>query len=84
MMKIKLQALVFAVLSITGVSAFAAGAGQVQQLSGTLTVQRPDGTVRILSQKSEVNPGVRTPRSRSKPSSSAKPSRRMTTRSSVY
>ena len=57
MTKIQLQALVFAVLSVTGVSAFAAGAGQVQQLSGTLTVQRPDGTVRILSQKSEINPG---------------------------
>jgi hypothetical protein len=29
----------------------------VQHLSGTLSVQRPDGSVRILSQKSEVNPG---------------------------
>lgn len=33
------------------------GAGQVQHLSGTLSVQRPDGTIRILSQKSEVLPG---------------------------
>jgi len=31
--------------------------GQVRHLSGTLTVQRPDGTVRILSQKSEVQQG---------------------------
>lgn len=38
-------------------SVFAAGAGQVQHLSGTLSVQRADGSVRILSQKSEVNPG---------------------------
>jgi hypothetical protein len=37
--------------------AIAAGAGQVQHLSGTLSVQRTDGSVRILSQKSEVNPG---------------------------
>lgn len=36
---------------------FAAGAGTVIHLSGTLSVQRPDGTVRILSQKSEVHPG---------------------------
>jgi hypothetical protein len=35
---------------------FAAG-GQVQHLSGTLSVQRADGTVRILSQKSDVNSG---------------------------
>jgi hypothetical protein len=35
----------------------AAGAGTVTHLSGTLSVQRPDGSARILSQKSEVNPG---------------------------
>ena len=46
-----------AVLSALSGAAFAAGAGQVQHLSGTLSVQRPDGSVRILSQKSEVNPG---------------------------
>ena len=51
------SSLVVALLSATGGAAFAAGAGQVQHLSGTLSVQRPDGTVRILSQKSEVNPG---------------------------
>src|SRR5262249_54449251 len=33
------------------------GAGSVTHLSGTLSVQRPDGSVRILSQKSEVNQG---------------------------
>jgi hypothetical protein len=52
-----LTGLVMALLSATGGAALAAGAGQVQHLSGTMTVQRPDGTVRILSQKSEVNPG---------------------------
>jgi hypothetical protein len=52
-----LNSLVVALLSATGGAALAAGAGQVQHLSGTLTVQRPDGTVRILSQKSEVSPG---------------------------
>jgi hypothetical protein len=36
---------------------FAQAAGQVQHLSGTLSVQRADGSVRILAQKSEVTPG---------------------------
>jgi hypothetical protein len=31
--------------------------GTVSQLSGTLSVQRPDGSVRILSQKSEIKSG---------------------------
>lgn len=44
-------------LSFAGGVAFAAGAGTVTHLSGTLSVQHPDGTVRILSQKSEVNSG---------------------------
>lgn len=35
----------------------AQGAGSVTHLSGTLSVQRVDGSVRILSQKSEVSPG---------------------------
>jgi len=34
-----------------------ADSGNVSQLSGTLSVKKPDGTVRILSQKSEVRPG---------------------------
>jgi len=46
-----------AVLAAISGSVFAAGAGQIQNLSGTLSVQRADGSVRILSQKSEVNPG---------------------------
>jgi len=48
---------VFLALSIISGVVFAAGAGTVTHLSGTLSVQRPDGTVRILSQKSEVNSG---------------------------
>jgi len=48
---------VFLCLSFFGGMAFAAGAGTITHLSGTLSVQHPDGTVRILSQKSEVNPG---------------------------
>ncbi|MCE2998243.1 MAG: FecR domain-containing protein [Betaproteobacteria bacterium] len=44
-------------LALASASALAAGAGVVTHLSGTLSVQRPDGTVRILSQKSQVNPG---------------------------
>jgi len=35
----------------------AAGAGTVGHLSGTLSAQRADGSVRILSQRSDVNPG---------------------------
>lgn len=31
--------------------------GTVQHLSGTLSVQRPDGSVRLLSEKSQVTPG---------------------------
>jgi hypothetical protein len=34
-----------------------AAAGTVSQLSGTLSVQKADGTVRILAQKSEIQPG---------------------------
>ncbi len=48
---------VFFILVFVAGAVFAAGAGTVIHLSGTLSVQRPDGTVRILSQKSEVNPG---------------------------
>jgi len=47
----------FLLLSLFSAAAMAAGAGTVTHLSGTLSVQRPDGSVRILSQKSEVNPG---------------------------
>ena len=31
--------------------------GTVSQLSGTLSVRKPDGSVRILSQKSEIQSG---------------------------
>ena len=44
-------------LTLVTASAFAAGAGVITHLSGTMSVQRPDGSVRILSQKSEVQPG---------------------------
>ena len=47
----------FLLLSLFSAAVLAAGAGTVTHLSGTLSVQRPDGSVRILSQKSEVNPG---------------------------
>jgi len=49
-------AVAFALTLLTA-SAFAAGAGVINHLSGTMSVQRPDGSVRILSQKSEVQPG---------------------------
>jgi len=44
-------------LAVMAAGAWAAGAGVVTHLSGTMSVQRPDGSVRILSQKSEVQPG---------------------------
>jgi len=47
----------FGLLALFYAGALAAGAGTVTHLSGTLSVQRADGSVWILSQKSEVNPG---------------------------
>jgi len=47
----------FLALALLGTVALADGAGTVTHLSGTLSVQRSDGSVRILSQKSGVNPG---------------------------
>jgi len=44
-------------LALVSAASLAEGAGTVTHLSGTLSVQRPDGSVRILSQKSEVHPG---------------------------
>ena len=46
--------LLFALVSS---AAWAAEAGTVTHLSGTLSAQRADGSVRILSQKSQVHPG---------------------------
>jgi hypothetical protein len=47
----------FVLLALLSAGALAAGGGTVTHLSGTLSVQRADGGVRVLSQKSEVNPG---------------------------
>ena len=55
--KVYLNSLTAILLSASCGVALAAGAGTVQHLSGTLSAQNPDGSVRILSQKSEVNPG---------------------------
>ena len=44
-------------LVLASAAALAAGAGTVTHLSGTLSVQRPDGSVRILSVNSEVRAG---------------------------
>lgn len=44
-------------LAAAGAGALAAGVGTVTHLSGTLSAQRADGAVRILSQKSEVQNG---------------------------
>lgn len=51
-------ALAWAVLPGAGIAATVTGAaGAVTQLSGTLSVQKADGSVRILSQKSDIAPG---------------------------
>lgn len=52
-----LQAVAAMALALIAAGAWAAGAGVVTHLSGTMSVQRSDGSVRILSQKSEVQPG---------------------------
>lgn len=46
-----------AVLLCWAAQAFAAGAGTVTHLSGTLSVKRADGTTKLLAVKSEVFPG---------------------------
>lgn len=56
-LKLRLVQAGFFMFALFSASVLAAGAGTVTHLSGTLSVQRPDGSVRILSQKSEVNPG---------------------------
>jgi len=43
-------------IAVVPIAAIAA-AGTVTQLSGTLSVRKPDGSVRILSQKSDIQPG---------------------------
>lgn len=52
-----LGSLVAALLCAACATAQAEGAGKVRHLSGILYVQRPDGAMHILSQKSAINPG---------------------------
>lgn len=47
----------FALLLAAGATAVLASSGTVTQLSGTLSVKKSDGSVKILSQKSEVQSG---------------------------
>ena len=46
-----------AVTLAAAASAVLASSGTITQLSGTLSVQKPDGSVRILSQRSEIGSG---------------------------
>ena len=55
--KMGLMAVVFLLSGPAGVSAWAAEAGEVVHLSGTLSAQRPDGAILVLGPKSEVKPG---------------------------
>ena len=52
-----LRQVAFGLLALLSSAVLAQSAGTVTHLSGTLSVQRPDGSVRILSQKSEVFQG---------------------------
>ena len=52
-----LIAIVAAAALVAGPSVALASNGQVTHLSGTLSVKKPDGSVRILSQRSEVTAG---------------------------
>ena len=53
----RLLSIVIGAALAAAASAALAAAGTVSQLSGTLSVKKPDGSVRILSQKSEVQNG---------------------------
>lgn len=56
-MKTSLQFLSAAVAAALFAGAACANSGSVSQLSGTLSVRKADGSVRILSQKSEITSG---------------------------
>ena len=45
------------VLALVAGPSYAAAVGQIANLSGTLSVKRPDGTSKLLAVKSEVQPG---------------------------
>ena len=55
--KILLNRAAFIMFAVISSGAFAAGAGTVTHLSGSLSAQSPGGAARILSQRSEVNAG---------------------------
>lgn len=55
--KCLLKRAAFVMFCVISGGAFAAGAGTVTHVSGSLSAQRADGSARILSQRSEVNPG---------------------------
>ena len=55
--KFVLKRAIFVIFVVISGGAFAAGAGTVTHVSGSLTAQRADGSARILSQRSEVEPG---------------------------
>jgi hypothetical protein len=55
--KFLLRRAAFIIFGAISSGAFAAGAGTVMHVSGSLSAQPPGGSARILSQRSEVNPG---------------------------
>lgn len=55
--KAGIAAAAFVLCSLASVSALAAASGEVVHVSGTLSVQRPDGAILVLGQKSEIYPG---------------------------
>jgi hypothetical protein len=55
--KVGLMVAAFVLGGVSSLPTYAASAGEVVNLSGTLSAQRPDGALLVLSQKSEVRPG---------------------------
>ncbi len=55
--KVGFAALTFVLCNVASLPALAAATGEVIHVSGTLSVMRPDGSIGVLGQKSEVHPG---------------------------
>src|SRR5689334_11552178 len=56
-LKLALDVVTAAMLSAALCASALAAVGNVSQLSGTLSVRKPDGSVRILSNKSQIDSG---------------------------
>ena len=55
--QLKLLVATLSTVVFAGMSGLAMASGAVQNLSGTISVQKPDGTIRVLAKNSEVTKG---------------------------